>query len=111
MISAFVLVCNNCGDTTPSYCGYDSSNTGYRISVALISLILAVLLILRVWERASKICYFVLLAHGILWFSAIVFDAAILTNTTLACSNKDFFNDSSVSYTCDNTVYGKFNLR
>jgi hypothetical protein len=66
-----------------------------------------VLLYFNVFEKLPKIGYFALLAHGMLWLSATVFDAAILTSTTLACSDSDFYINSYVSYTCNTAPYGK----
>ena len=99
--------CKDCGsDSAPSYCGYPEGVTGFRLAVAIITVILAVLLFFKVWDNVPRAGYVILLINAIFWFAAVVVDATILSNSTLACTNSDFLGNGS-EFPCDNATYGQ----
>ncbi len=98
--TAFSVQCDGC--SARSYCGYTTANTGFRLAVAILTIILAVLMFFKVFKDNEMLLYFILLVHAVLWFAASMADAVSLTNATMACT--DGFDDS----TCYPEIYGTF---
>jgi len=102
-IRPFQLKIDNCDGCSLVYCGNSVGNTGYRLAVAIVTFILAVLMLLKIFEDKELIHYFTLLTIMIMWFSVFVADSAQLSNASEACAQNDFFKEGS---TCQNAKYG-----
>lgn len=91
-------------DVEPSYCGYSTSNTGYRLAVALLTLFPSVAIFLRSFEERHAILSVIFWALYSLWFLAAGLDVVSLVNGQAACL--DEFTVSNGTKNCDNSVYG-----
>jgi hypothetical protein len=95
------LQCDGC--PARSYCGYTTANTGFRLAVAILTIILAVAMYFKAFADYEMLLYFILLIHAALWFAASMADAVSLTNATMACNSGGGFSNS----TCYPNIYGE----
>jgi disulfide bond formation protein DsbB len=87
-----------------SYCGYSNANTGYRLTIAILTFIFSILLFLNVLQAHPYIlnsCYWMLYSF---WFLATGLDIVAIANGQTSCN--DNIQKAVPSSTCDNSVYG-----
>ncbi len=88
----------------PVFCGYSPSVTGYRLAVAIITIIIGGLLFFKLWDNDDRmITWIILLINAIFWFGATIVDCSTLANSTLSCNDKGF---NGGYYNCNNARYG-----
>jgi len=88
-----------------SYCGYSNGNTGYRLTVAIITLIFSVGIFLQFFEERQMILNAIYWSLYSLWFLASGLDIVAVANGQAAC-NDSLTSLSGSSSTCSNSVYG-----
>eukprot|EP01035_Chromulina_nebulosa_P034173 gene34173-45829_t len=86
-----------------AYCGYGTSNTSFRLALAIVTVIFGVLMATPVLKERPNLTSLTLFFISILWYSATVADSTAYINAAEAC-NDSFGNQSGV--TCNGTNYG-----
>lgn len=99
IIAAFSVVVSS----SNAYCGYGTSNTAFRLALAIATVIFGVLMATPVLKERPNLTSLTLFAISILWYSATVADSTAYINAAEAC-NDSFGKQSGV--TCNGTSYG-----
>eukprot|EP01036_Dinobryon_divergens_P036142 gene36142-46991_t len=86
-----------------AYCGYGTSNTAFRLALAIATVIFGVLMATPVLKGSPNLTSFTLFFISILWYSATVADSTAFINGTEAC-NDGWGTISGV--TCNGANYG-----
>ncbi len=93
------------------YCGYGEGSTGYRLAVAIGTLIIGVLLLVDkldiLKDDATK--NITLFVFAIFWFSFTISDITALANASMACEVfiKEYSpDDDTFTYSCHPEQYG-----
>jgi hypothetical protein len=92
------------GSDTTFYCGYSDANTGYRFTVAILTVICTTLIIIKFLEDGLDTFSTVVLT--ILWFAVLVADCQAVANGQISCEKYFVDMQPAIDATCSNSVYG-----
>eukprot|EP01031_Cornospumella_fuschlensis_P032508 gene32508-39304_t len=85
------------------YCGYGTANTSFRLAVACLTFIVAVMMPFKVFDETPRALYWTLFIIGVLWYSATVADCTAVANASAACD--DVYGGTN-GVDCAGSIYG-----
>ena len=93
-------------DAGPSYCGYSDGNSGYRLGLGCVTLIMGVLILLKIFDQRKNLQGFLYCAFFALWSAAFGIDVVAIANGQSSCVDAFHLLADETNVICNNSEYG-----